>query len=265
MRDWRFYTALGASVLAMVGLFIVLIVFTPCSSNSPAPVSVTRFDLIRTATLVRAGQGSGSGMLFSRGNQCFILTAGHVVEDTDGQFQAVIPLSCDGRIVDYGTYNTECVLYSPSDEYDTAVLRVLYTSLCDRAAPLVLALDLPVGTDLQHVGSFLGDDGITSYSRGILAFVGRNHNGQVFDQMTAAAYPGSSGGGVYTLDGRYAGMLVRGYDSSFTLFTPARELLKWAKQADCRWVFDPALAVPELKVIEFSAPEEEYPYYPDMP
>ena len=62
---------------------------------------------------------------------------------------------------------------------------------------------IPVGTELYHVGSLLGQVGSNSMTRGIMSKVGRvlelgTGDGVVFDQTSAPAFPGSSGGGIFS-------------------------------------------------------------------
>ena len=62
--------------------------------------------------------------------------------------------------------------------------------------------------------------------------------------LPGAAFPGSSGGGVYLTDGRYVGMIVRGAGETFNLTVPIRRMREWAKRMGVEFTLDPSLKVP---------------------
>jgi hypothetical protein len=67
----------------------------------------------------------------------------------------------------------------------------------------------------------------------------------VFDQTTVAAFPGSSGGGVYLKsDARYVGMLVRGAGETFNLIVPVRRMVHWAEKNKIMWALDAKVKMP---------------------
>jgi hypothetical protein len=67
----------------------------------------------------------------------------------------------------------------------------------------------------------------------------------VFDQTTVAAFPGSSGGGVYLKsDARYVGMIVRGAGETFNLIVPIRRMVDWAKKNKIEWALDEKVEMP---------------------
>ena len=75
-------------------------------------------------------------------------------------------------------------------------------------------------------------------------------DGVVFDQTSAPAFPGSSGGGIFLTEssgdnsGRYTGMLVRGAGETFNLIVPVRRMRKWATSQNILWALDETLEVP---------------------
>ena len=88
---------------------------------------------------------------------------------------------------------------------------------------------------------------------GIVSQIGRVYpeiGKEVFDQTTVAAFPGSSGGGVYLEDGRYVGMLVRGAGETFNLIVPVRRMQAWAKKAKVEWALNDTIAVPSETELE---------------
>jgi hypothetical protein len=79
---------------------------------------------------------------------------------------------------------------------------------------------------------------------------GRLINKVVFDQTTVTAFPGSSGGGVYTKDGRLVGLVLRGAGETFNLIAPVRRIHDWSKRASIEWAVDDEVKMPsedELK------------------
>ena len=213
---------------------------------------------------VRAGQSSGSGVVKTRDGTHYIWTAGHVVAGLrhtrkvlkGGSDLTVVEFSDPsivqkitddkGKII--GEYSLACevIRYSEPEQQDLALLRVRKRDFLKDSATFHVTDDpLPPGTELYHVGSLLGDFGSNSLTEGIVSQVGRTlFDGIEFDQTTATAYPGSSGGGMFTKDGKYAGMLVRGAGESFNLMVPARRIKKWAEKVGVTFAIDDAAAVP---------------------
>jgi len=111
---------------------------------------------------------------------------------------------------------------------------------------------------VSHCGSLLGQFGANSYTTGVLSQVGRTltmggANVQVFDQVTAVAFPGSSGGGMYEKQtGEYVGMLTLGVSQSqgFNFIVPVRRIHIFAKDAKIEWAISPDVKMPSLKEIE---------------
>ena len=112
--------------------------------------------------------------------------------------------------------------------------------------------------ELAHCGSLLGQFGANSYTTGVLSQTGRTlsmkgANVKVFDQVTAVAFPGSSGGGVYLKNsGEYVGMLTQGVMQmqGFNFIVPVRRIHAFAKAAKIEWALDPSVPLPKLTEIE---------------
>ena len=164
-----------------------------------------------------------------------------------------------------GEVKYDCKIIKVSDaDYgeDLAVLMVR----CKSAYPLNVCAkfhkDLnyipPIGVDLSHCGSLLGQFGANSYTTGVLSQVGRTlpmkgANVKVFDQVTTVSFPGSSGGGMYLKDsGQYIGMLTQGVMQlqGFNFIVPVRRIHAWAKDSKIEWAIDPTVPMPSLKEIE---------------
>lgn len=254
---------------------------------------------------INSGWSRGSGVLFTREDgghrRTFIWTAAHVIDglrktreiivkgDTKtvvefGDAAIVNEFREDDRRIGETKLDARVVRYSDArNGEDLAVLEVrkkdfvpLETSVdfCDDEPP-------PLGTELWHVGSLLGQQGSNSLTPGVMSQHGRvldlGANGQVFDQSTCTAFPGSSGGGVFLKsDGRCCGLLVRGAGETFNLIVPTRRLRRWAKEAEVEWAMDRSVKLPDEKEmkklpvedstggIEFSHSETEEVEFPKL-
>ena len=156
--------------------------------------------------------------------------------------------------------DAEVLKYSESEDgHDLALLRVRKLNFVTDSVIFYLDKNIPpLGTDLLHVGSLLGQFGANSMTDGIYSQHGRvikSLNKRIFDQTTCTAFPGSSGGGVYLKhDGnaRYVGMLVRGAGEGFNLIVPVRRMVEYCEQHKIMWALDPKVKMPteeELKKI----------------
>lgn len=228
---------------------------------------------------IRSNNSEGSGVLFSRKidgeDITFVWTAGHVVsglkesrEVVDSRTgtkrqqvrfkdaQILKELNQDGRRVGEIVMEAEVIKYSDAtDGHDLALLMVRKHGYATESAVFYLEKNIPqIGTQLFHVGSLQGQMGANSMTTGIVSQIGRVLSGinskVVFDQTTATAFPGSSGGGVYLTDGRYVGMLVRGAGEGFNFIVPIRRLEKWAKDHKIEWAINPEVKAPTMKEIE---------------
>lgn len=243
-----------------------------------------------SVTIVSKGQfgggGEGSGIIKTRkmadgSTVNFIWTAAHVVDNLrktrtviDGKTgtqktvvefddaMVVKSLTQDGRTVGKLELMAEVIRYSA--EQDLALLRLRKTNFVQSTVTFYLENEIPaIGTDLLHVGSLLGQLGSNSMTTGIMSQHGRLIDKKVFDQTTVAAFPGSSGGGVYLKDGRMVGMLVRGAGETFNLIVPVRRLHDWAKKANVDWAVDDNVAMPtedELRKLPVEDTGVEFSY-----
>jgi len=228
-----------------------------------------------SVTIVSEGsysRGEGSGVIFSRkdkdGNTVnFIWTAAHVIDNLRSERKVIVEgspktivefkdakivkvLRQNGRSVGQLELDAEVIKYSDAEDgHDLALLRVRKLDFVDSTVRFYLDKDIPkLGTDLWHVGSLLGQMGSNSMTDGIYSQTGRvikSLNKHVFDQTTVAAFPGSSGGGVFLKsDARYVGMLVRGAGETFNLIVPARRMVEWASKNNIMWALDSNVKLP---------------------
>ena len=206
----------------------------------------------------RYSKSEGSGALITRkiGDEeiTFVWTCGHVVDnlrnvrtivDEHGNpkkivefrdVQIVQELVEKGRRVGEVKMDAQVLKYSDADDgEDLALLMVRSRGYGKASAQFHLDSKepiIPIGTSLYHVGSLLGQMGANSMTYGIVSQVGRTLGaGKVeYDQTTVTAFPGSSGGGVYTTDGKYVGMIVRGAGEGFNFMVPVRRMVRWAEE-----------------------------------
>lgn len=216
--------------------------------------------------------GEGSGVIFSRkdvnGNTVnFVWTAAHVIDNlrsertviVDGASKTLVEfkdakiikvIRQNGRAVGRLELSAEVIKYSDADDgHDLALLRVRKLNFVQDTVTFYLDKDIPkLGTELYHVGSLLGQLGSNSMTDGIYSQHGRlipSLNKLVFDQTTVAAFPGSSGGGVFLKnDSRYVGMLVRGAGETFNLIVPVRRMVDFAEKNKLMWALDPKVKMP---------------------
>lgn len=217
-------------------------------------------------------QGEGSGVIKSRkineDTINFVWTAAHVVDSLrktrtvidpkSGTSKTVIEfddativksLNEEGRLVGKVEFFAEVIRFS--SEEDLALLKIRKKNFATESVEFYLDKKLlPIGTRLFHVGSLLGQMGSNSMTNGILSQDGRLLDKKVFTQTTVAAFPGSSGGGVYTEDGKMMGMLVRGAGETFNLVVPVRRMVDWSKKANIEWALDDNVQVPSEEELQ---------------
>jgi len=240
---------------------------------------------------VKSGFGEGSGVIVTRAvpltttgestvNVNFVWTAAHVVDGLrsvrtiikDGRSvkvvefkdaQIVQELVEDGRRVGEFKMEAKVIKYSDSENgEDLALLMIRKKGFIDKSVTFFKAESkpVPIGTELYHVGSLLGQTGSNSMTRGICSQVGRvldlgSGGGVIFDQTTVTAFPGSSGGGVFLSErsgkdaGQYVGMLVRGAGETFNLIVPIRRMRAYAEKEGILWAIDLDHPVPALEEI----------------
>lgn len=223
----------------------------------------------------RWSQSEGSGALITReidGEMVtFVWTCGHVIDELRNvrtvikrgvptkvvefpDVQIIKELVENGRRVGEIKMDATVVKYSDADDgEDLALLMVRAKDYGKNSAVFYLSETVPVvpiGTELFHVGSLLGQMGANSMTAGIVSQVGRTYGKVEYDQTTVTAFPGSSGGGVYLKDGTYVGMIVRGAGEGFNLMVPVRRMVRWAKEHDIMWALDPKLKAPSIKEIK---------------
>lgn len=255
-----------------------------CSASLANAEDVSSY-LQSISVTVTAKGGSGSGVVFTRdikdGDKTkkvnFVWTAAHVLEglrsirtyiDSDGHVKKTVDFQDaeikkkiieDGRTIGQLVLDAKVIKYSDAKTgEDLALLMIRKADFVQDSLRFYVDNEgkgLPLGSQLFHVGSLLGEDGSNSMTTGIMSQVGRtvSLNGGpkvLFDQTTVTAFPGSSGGGVFSTEGNYVGMLVRGAGETFNLIVPVRRIKKWAEKENLLWAMDLNSKAPTLDEID---------------
>lgn len=265
---------------------IILLLFCPLSFTASLAEEKTKNKketaqyLQEISVTIKAEGGynksEGSGVLITRQIEgeavTFVWTAAHVVDNLREvrtvvneagtsikviefkDAQIVKELVESGRRVGEMKMDAKVIKYSDYDHgHDLALLMVRAKNYGKSGAKFYLNPEeeiVPIGTQLFHVGSLLGQMGANSMTSGIVSQVGRIKGKVEFDQTTVTAFPGSSGGGVYLTNGNYVGMLVRGAGENFNLIVPIRRMKKWAEENSLLWALDPKEKMPTFEQIK---------------
>lgn len=278
--------ALTSFVLATVFTFGFSDKAPPIKAEEPKDTLVKKdipAYLQNISVTIHTEQSQGSGVIKVRDGVSYILTAGHVIDDLRKTRTIVDPKTGssrvkiefddakvvkeiyeDGRSVGVISMDAEVLRYSDfKTGEDLALLRVRKKDFIKESVVFDKRGIMPVGTELFHVGSLLGQTGSNSLTTGVVSQTGRVVNGNVYDQSTCAAFPGSSGGGIYNkTDGAYIGMLVRGAGETFNLYVPMRRIKEWSDRVGIAFIFDDTISVPtekELKKIPIEEVAGEVP------
>jgi S1-C subfamily serine protease len=225
-----------------------------------------------SVTLHASDGAQGSGVLFTRDGGNYVLSAAHVVDggrkvvtfsdNVSGEtkkytkfdnVKVVREILKEGRSIGKMSIEAEVIAFSSADYGDDLVLLKLRDAITPDSAVFYSGTSIPsVGSKVCHVGSFLGQEGSNSFSEGLVSQVGRvlkEANDHVFDQSSATAFPGSSGGGMFNAQGEYIGTLVRGAGETFNLYVPIRRIKEWAKRHGVEFIFDTNGKPDESKIV----------------
>jgi S1-C subfamily serine protease len=246
---------------------VLMLVASPCLADQKVVQK-----LQDASVTIKANGGEGSGVIITRNvdgqSLNFVWTAAHVVDSLRKERQTVDPatgqkktviefddaqivkeITESGRRVGELKMDARVIRYSNADTgQDLALLLIRKRDFVPDAGIKFTEQEIvPIGAELYHVGSLLGQMGANSLTRGVMSQVGRVYLDRVYDQTTVTAFPGSSGGGVFDEEGNYVGMLVRGAGEGFNLIVPARRMREYAKEAGIEFALDEKAEVPHLK------------------
>lgn len=245
----------------MTAFFLVCLLVSAEPTGLPPATDVASF-LQEISVTLKAGSSQGSGAMIiitvDGKPKTFCLTAYHVISSlrevkevitSDGSKKTLVtfkePEIVQEEIEDgsrVGERKMLARIITCSEKEDVALLQIRKQGFARVGVVFYKDTVVPkVGLDLYHCGSPGGQEiGANSVTPGIIAQIGRRFpefTGE-FDQVTCAALPGSSGGGVYLRDGRYIGMLtmgIRGADA-FHYIIPIRRLKAWAEKMKISWI-----------------------------
>jgi hypothetical protein len=219
-------------------------------------------ELQNESVLIESGGCRGTGVLVTRqlGDEThtYVWTAGHVAKEAmkpDGTFDNVTVVQekrVKGLVVKTTRTGARIISYSdPATGDDLALLEILKPNFTAASARFGDTKTLEIGTPLIHVGCTFGL--YNSTSLGIMSQTDRNIFGKTFDQTSCIGYPGSSGGGIYTYDGKCIGILVRGAGAGLNFIVPMRRLHTWATKMGVLWAIDPNVPMP-VAVVRLPTP-----------
>jgi len=264
-------------------ILLTLSIVSFAESLKAADVADVSKHLQEISVTIKSGNAQGSGVIFTRTNTAgetinLVWTAGHVVDNLrktravvtpDGNSRTMVEfddaqivkiLIENGRIVGRVEFDASILKFSDSDNgQDLAVLVLRKKNFIKDSVVFNSAEVLLPGTKLLHVGSLKGEFGANSMTDGIMSQNGRVLSGKEYDQSTCTAFPGSSGGGVYTAEGQYVGMLVRGSGEGFNLLVPMRRILQWADDNNVKWALDSSIPFPTEEELKKLAIEDVPP------
>ncbi len=267
--------------LVLPPVVLALLAVLAIAADKPAATQALPKDvpayLQSVAVTIRAGNAQGSGVFkVTKDGQVWVWTAGHVVDGLrrtretikDGGKKTVVEFDDPqvvqveteaGRKVGESVLDAEVIRYSDADHGEDLALLRLRTKRFKPAASAVFYLDEqipPIGSDLYHCGSRLGQFGSNGLTGGLISQHGRLYQGKVYDELTCPIMPGSSGGIVCLRDGRYVGMVVRGAGETFGLMVPVRRMRAWAKRVGVEFAMDDVLPVPDEAKLKAGPVEE---------
>jgi hypothetical protein len=192
---------------------------------------------------VMAPKETGSGTLIHKKDKDYVLTCAHTLENADltGKTYNVTvyqDIYVDGEFHHRNQTTAKVLRYSPNNTgRDLAILEL--DKQFGYTAKFYREFRIPtVGTPIYHCGSFRGAIGHNCVAEGIISFNGRYDGKYLFDNCALHFYPGSSGGGIFLKDGRYIGMLTRGWGTGFAFMIPIREIYKWLDSEKLLWLLD---------------------------
>ena len=251
------------TTLLVLGLLVCL--------NVKATNSIPEY-LQSISVKVVVGDGSGSGIAFTRKDAegkpiTFIWTAAHIFTHHDNDLFSLlvstnapgIPtqfadiqqvIEKNGVVIGKKTKSAKLLKFSDNENgEDLAILKVIGDYFNNNTVIFNLTGNLPrIGQELYSIGSPYGL--AQSFSSGYYSFIGRNMDGILFDQTTCVIYPGSSGGGIFSTDGKYEGMSNVMRASSINFIAPIRRIKKWTEREHIEWTLDPSCPMPSEKELK---------------
>ncbi len=274
-------------------LTLIIALFLPFSSLSqekagPPPIKVAQVEnkipeyLQNISCTIKSegkdGMSQGSGVLFTRKDTngdhvTYCLTAAHVIDNLrserqvlslDGDKKTIVEFKSPvivkhliekGRVIGKTEIEATVIKWSSSEfGQDLALLQLRKKNFTADTATLSPDEIIPVGMELYHLGSRLGEFGAGQLTVGILSSIGKVLEGdKVYDISSCPGLPGSSGGGTFLkVNGEYIGMVQRKATEgeTFIFIKPTRLIKEWAKDQKVEWFFNPEVPLPTDEVLK---------------
>lgn len=180
----------------------------------------------------KSAEGSlvlGSGVMYTRNNKCYVMTAAHVISDAKTHGGGTILVSFTSIESDISTSEWKGTIVAYNKDLDAAIIE-LNDAKPNEIHGASFAADVPkVGREVYAIGNPMGE--INTVTEGIIC---HNHRPvswckQRHYQISCNGAPGSSGGGVFTADtGECIGLVVRlSAASRILVVVPTNEIFGW--------------------------------------
>lgn len=193
----------------------------------------------RATLLVEASTGYGTGFVVQRGNKLFVWTANHVIgNDNEVKIRSIIRFA--STKVGESTFAAKVIARDAA--MDIALLHLEAPPSYFESVTFGPIAAADVGTEVYHVGNFFGPALDNSVSTGIVSQVGVSDDSFswqwiIADQASCAIVSGSSGGPIFSGDGKVIGVAVARRDVA-SFFVPVRALAVFAEANNVRFALD---------------------------
>jgi hypothetical protein len=242
----------------LIALLILAVAAYALSVRSASPRDLDRVaDAVTNSVYVATENwkdcGGGSGTVFLRTNAAgerlrLIVTAGHVMGGVSAtsrwhavfsqgtQYRwtnSILPLyKCESAPADVGVFLI-------TGEWQPAV----------DGMPTKIDFTPPAGTAIFSVGAPFGPEQLQSVDFCTLAHAKRAISRIPVFQFTCVTYPGSSGGGVYTAEGVWIGVITHYQASGIGFACPATACHALLSANGLDWVLDPSKSAPSRDLL----------------
>ena len=240
-------------------LYSLLVFLVLIPSNAYASDLVTiRNDSVLVKCDYMGRTSMGTGVLLTRDNKTYVLTAYHVVDNAIKAKKekklfavTVIKEHYDSRNLKVGSTELGTSVIAYDAEIDVAILKIRGNPNFKINTKFYLDKKIyPLGSKIVHVGCPQGTALPMSLFFGRITYLGRKipFSTKVKDQVNFQPIGGCSGGGVFIgKDNKCIGIVVI-VAFKQGLIVPIRQILTWAKGNQLYHLFDPKAKTPPAKV-----------------
>lgn len=172
---------------------------------------------INKNVIVQSLDSVASGVVIQMNDDKYILTAKHVVDNENTLFITFYDKSFEiGKI------------YKVDANSDLALIRC---NIPEGISPINLASDYKLGQTIYAIGN--PDNYIFSLSKGIISYVNREYENNLYIQFDALVNNGSSGGALIDIKGNLVGIISkRTIGSGFGLAVPLEQINTFLKEGE---------------------------------